>query len=142
MGLLKKLFGKKAPPAPEPPAPPPPLPPEPEPLHINEVTDKDLVELMASDEKVTIVDLRQTWEYKSGHIAGAIHVPIMYLPDKLDAIPKDHKIIMQCYHGYTSLDASGFLLENGWADENVFSLMGGMSQWVVSQGIESLVPEE
>ncbi|MEM7034065.1 MAG: rhodanese-like domain-containing protein [Chloroflexota bacterium] len=141
MGLFKKLFGKQPDPTPEPVVPPPP-PPEPEPLHINEVTVGELAELLASDEAVTVVDLRQPWEYTSGHITGAINVPIMYLPDHLDHIPKDQKVIMQCYHGFTSLDASGFLLENGWADDNVFSLMGGMSEWVVQQGMGSLVSEE
>ena len=89
-----------------------------------------------------MVDLRQTWEYTSGHIIGAINVPIMFLPDKLDLIPKDQKVVMQCYHGFTSLDASGYLLENGWSEDHVYSLMGGMSGWVVDQGLESLVAEE
>jgi rhodanese-related sulfurtransferase len=45
---------------------------------------------------------------------------------------------MQCYHGYTSLDASAYLIQNGWQADQVSSLAGGMSGWVASQGIESL----
>ena len=141
MNFFKKLFGKPEPTLPEPP-PPPPLPPEPEPLHVNEVSCQELNTWLEGNEPISLIDLRQTWEYESGHIAGAINIPMMNLPAKLAELPKDQKIVIQCYHGYTSLDASGFLLENGWADEHVFSLMGGMSQWVVNQGIESLVPEE
>ena len=141
MGLFKKLFRKQTSPQSEPITPPPP-PPEPEPIHINEMTAGELVDLLASDEAVTVIDLRQPWEYSSGHIAGAVSVPIMQLPDKLDLIPKDQRVVMQCYHGYSSLDASGYLLENGWADDKVYSLKGGMSGWVVKQGMESLVREE
>lgn len=142
MGLFKKLFGKPEQKPAEPVPPPPPLPPQPEPLQINEISSQDLHKWLQGDEPVTVLDLRQTWEYESGHISQAINIPIMTIPDNLTAIPQDQKVVLQCYHGYTSLDVAGFLLENGWADEQVYSLTGGMSGWAAEFGLDSLVRQE
>jgi rhodanese-related sulfurtransferase len=137
MGLLKKLFGKKETLVVEERITPPP-PPEPEPIEVREVTAHELGNLLELDGPVTVVDLRQAWEYNSGRIPGAINVPMMELPARLKDLPKEGHLIMQCYHGYTSLDASAYLIQNGWQADQVSSLAGGMSGWVASQGIESL----
>ncbi len=63
---------------------------------------------------------------------------MLQLPGKLDEIPKDRKVVMQCYHGISSLDAAGYLIQKGWDASNVASLSGGMSGWVATQGIETL----
>jgi rhodanese-related sulfurtransferase len=140
MGLFKKLFNKQTkaegvrPTA----LSPPPPPAAPEPLQITEVTPADLVAMLQAGEPITIVDLRQVWEYSSGHIPGAVSIPMLQLPGKLDEIPKNRKVVMQCYHGITSLDAAGYLIQKGWDAANVASLSGGMSGWVATQGIEAL----
>jgi hydroxyacylglutathione hydrolase len=124
------------------PGPPPPLPPEPEPLLINEIEPDELNELIQTGDDVTIIDLRQSWEYGSGHIPGAISLPIMELPRRRNEIPQDRPVVLQCYHGISSLDAAGYLIENGWEIDKIRSLSGGMSGWTISQGIDSLVKEE
>lgn len=144
MDFLRRLFGKKqtnetntqaA-------APPPPPPPEPEPLQINELTVAALQAMRQNGRPVTVVDLRLAWEYSSGHIPEAINIPMMELPLKLDEIPKDRPVIMQCYHGFSSLDAAGYLIENGWDAAQVFSLSSGMSGWVANHGVESLEKDD
>jgi rhodanese-related sulfurtransferase len=39
------------------------------------------------------------------------------------------------------LQASAFLIENGWSAERVASLSGGIAGWVQAHGLESLVAE-
>jgi len=140
MGLFKKLFGKQDKIAPAGPALSLPNgpPPEPEPLQITEVTPADLVALLKTGEPITVVDLRQVWEYGSGHIPGAVNIPLMQLPAKSHEIPQDRPVVMQCYHGFTSLDAAGYLILNGWDAAKVASLSGGISGWVASQGLAGL----
>lgn len=146
MGFLKKLFGRnkeEAVPAP-PPAPSPPVSPEPEPemLEINEMTVQELQEQMNASEDLVVVDLRQAWEYTHGHIPGAVSIPMMEFIGRYEEIPQDKKVIMQCYHGFTSLDASGFLIENGWKPEQIYSLSGGITDWVQTFGMEALERDE
>jgi len=133
MRLFKKLFGTQKRVITEQASPP-----SPEPLSIKELSADALVALLQADSPVIVVDLRQTWEYNSGHIPGAINIPMMQLPARLTEIPKDQTVIMQCYHGVSSLDVSGYLITNGWDAEKVISLSGGISGWVASQGMEAL----
>jgi rhodanese-related sulfurtransferase len=143
MGLLKKLFGgkeKKEAAEPAPAAPPEPEP-EPEPLRINEVSPHELKARLDNGDNLIVVDMRQPWEYQSGHIPGAMPMFINEIPARMNELPKDTDVVFQCWHGNTSLQASAFLIENGWSAERVASLSGGIAGWVQAHGLESLVAE-
>lgn len=131
MSFLKKLFGKAEPPAPRPTPPPP---PEPAPIRITEILPADLKARLDNGDNVIVVDMRQSWEYHSGHIPGARHMFIQDIPAQMAELPKDRDIVLQCWHGNTSQDASAFLIQNGWEAGRVFSLRGGMAGWVNAFG--------
>ncbi len=137
MNFLKKLFGgdtqkEKTPPSASSPAP------APEPIQITEISPQQLKERLNNNHEVMVVDMRQAWEYQAGHIPGARHMFIQEIPARAAELPKDADIVFQCWHGNTSLDACGFLIENGWPAERVSSLSGGMAGWVQAHGQESL----
>lgn len=148
MGLLQKLFGRgkkeSAPATPAQAAPPPKPTPEPEPeeamLEIKETMIHELNDSLEKGQDVVVVDLRQPWEYAQGHIPGAISIPMMQFMERHEEIPKDKPVVVQCYHGFTSLDASGFLITQGWSAENVSSLNGGITGWIQTYGIDALEP--
>lgn len=123
------------------PMPTPVSEPEPEPIQVNEILPDELKERLDENDDVVVIDMRQTWEYQSGHIPGATHIFIQEIPARLNELPKDRDIVFQCWHGNTSLDASAFLIENGWDSERVFSLSGGIAGWVQAHGTESLVTD-
>lgn len=144
MSFLKKIFGGKeskenVQPTPAVLAPEP--EPEPEPLTIQEISPQDLKARLDQGDNLIVVDMRQAWEYESGHIPGAIHIFINEIPSRLSELPKDTDIVFQCWHGNTSLDASGFLIENGWPAERVASLRGGIAGWVQTHGMAGLVQD-
>ena len=136
MGFLKKLFGggKNIEDVP----PPPPPEPEPEPIEIQHILANDLKVRLDNGDAVLVVDMRQTWEYESGHIPGAKHIFIQEIPARLAELPKDTDIVFQCWHGNTSQDATAFLIQNGWDANRVSSLVGGISGWVQTFGMEGL----
>ncbi len=113
-------------------------------LEIKEIMPQDLQKRIdaGKGDEMMIVDMRQDWEYTQGHIPGAVSMPAMALTMRLDELPKDKEIILQCYHGFTSLDASAYLIDNGWDADKVVSLSGGMSGWVEALGMQSLVSED
>lgn len=142
MSFIKKVFGKKE--AKEPsiekqPAPPP--PPQPEPIQINEVSPHELKARLDNGDELIVVDMRQAWEYQAGHIPGAKHIFIQEIPARLDEFPKDTDIVFQCWSGITSLDASGFLIQNGWDSSRIFSLSGGIGGWTSTFGPQGLVKD-
>ena len=48
-----------------------------------------------------IVDVRSTYEYQSGHVPGAIHIPFWtaFTTDKLDGYDKNSVVVLYCAHG-------------------------------------------
>jgi len=136
MSFLKKLFGgeKK-----EPESVPATSPtPEPEPIRITEITPTELKSRLNNGHEMIVVDMRQAWEYQSGHIPGAKHMFIQEITGRVNELPKDVDIVFQCWHGNTSQGACGFVIENGWPAERIFSLQGGMAGWVQANGPDSL----
>lgn len=143
MSLLKKLFGKKGQeerPGTVPPTASPP-PSAPEPLRITEITPQELMSQFRNGNSPLVIDMRSQWEYQAGHIPGAINMFIQEIPARFNELPKNKPLVFQCWHGNTSLDASGFLIQNGWPASNVASLNGGIAGWVQVHGQGSLEKE-
>ncbi len=74
-----------------------------------------------------VIDVRGKSEYAEKHIVGAQHVPLGYLVDRLQEIPRDRTIITQCASGYRSQIAASLLLANGF--EDVVTLNEGEECW-------------
>jgi rhodanese-related sulfurtransferase/DNA-binding transcriptional ArsR family regulator len=64
-------------------------------LDFETVTIDELLEKLESG-KVTIVDVRSESEFKQGHIANAISIPIEELSKRLKELPKRTEIIAYC----------------------------------------------
>ena len=67
--------------------------------------------------KKIIIDVREPFEYKEGHIAGALNIPPTSLlsgTKELENIPKDAEIIVYCRTGSRSNVASHILHSMGY----------------------------
>lgn len=62
---------------------------EPEFIHVDQ-----LVEHVLAHEPVTIVDVRSPDEYASGHIKGAVSVPLRDLAANVALVPKEHLVAL------------------------------------------------
>lgn len=83
-------------------------------------------------EGVTVIDVRTDAEYASGHVPGALHVPLSDLtPDHkvLAVMPKDEPVYFVCASGGRSARASDMAAKAGWHAVNV---LGGTSAWVAA----------
>jgi len=77
---------------------------------------------------VQVVDLRGASEYKTAHIAKAENIFVGTLPDHLDEVKKDRKVIIHCQSGDRSSIAYSILAKNGFT--NIVNFSGGMNEWV------------
>jgi hydroxyacylglutathione hydrolase len=77
---------------------------------------------------VQLVDLRGASEFKTGHIAKAENIFVGTLPDHLDEVSKDRKVIIHCHSGDRSSIAYSILAKNGFT--NILNFGGGMNEWV------------
>ena len=69
-----------------------------------------------------IVDVRETYEYKRGHIKGSINIPLSRLRSSLTEIPKDRPVYLHCRTGQRSYNAVMALQNLGY--DNVYNITG------------------
>jgi hydroxyacylglutathione hydrolase len=74
-----------------------------------------------------LLDVRSTNEYVEGHVPGSIHVPLGYLLDSLDALPRESKIAVHCATGSRSQLASILLRGRGFC--GVCNVSGGFDAY-------------
>lgn len=75
----------------------------------------------------TIVDVREADEWASGHIAGAVHIPLGSLAARAGELDPARPVITVCRSGRRSLEAVTLLNAAGIFDAR--SMAGGMMAW-------------
>ncbi len=84
-------------------------------------------ERLAAQGKVVIVDVRKRSEWDEGHIAGALHVPLAELQQRMGEIPEGKPLVIHCESGGRSSVAASVLRARGRPD--VSNLKGGIVAW-------------
>jgi rhodanese-related sulfurtransferase len=80
-----------------------------------------------SDARTILVDVREVKEYKTGHIPGAINIPLRTLTHNLTQISPDSKVIVYCSTGYRS--AMAVMTLNLLGYENVLGFPPSFTGW-------------
>jgi molybdopterin/thiamine biosynthesis adenylyltransferase/rhodanese-related sulfurtransferase len=105
---------------------------------IEEVDPSEVKELL--DEGVTVVDVRESEEFATGHLPRAKHVPRGYLESRIEGVVPDRstQVILYCASGNRSAYAARTLKQElGY--EHVRSMTGGITLWK-DRGYEVDVP--
>ncbi|MDC7219710.1 MAG: rhodanese-like domain-containing protein [Spirochaetales bacterium] len=87
---------------------------------------KRLIKLIESDSAFTLIDVRTSGEYASGHIPGARNIPYESVGDSLKKTAKDGEIVLYCQSGSRARAAKATLAGKGYS--NVWNF-GGIGQW-------------
>ncbi|MEO1288674.1 MAG: rhodanese-like domain-containing protein [Chloroflexota bacterium] len=73
-----------------------------------------------------LIDVRTPQEFASGHIAGAINIPVDQIVNRLDEIPQNIAVVVYCQSGNRSGRAASILSDNNYND--IYDL-GGITRW-------------
>ncbi|MEB3102554.1 MBL fold metallo-hydrolase [Ferviditalea candida] len=87
----------------------------------------ELAEAILNNE-VHVIDVRNDSEWNEGHLPNAQHIMLGYLEDRLETVPKDKTIVMQCKGGGRSAIASSVMQAHGIT--SIINLEGGYDAWV------------
>lgn len=68
---------------------------------------------------VFLLDVRTAEEYASGHVPGAVNIPIDELRPRLDELPKDREIWSYCYVGQRSYIGVRMMVQHGFDAKNI-----------------------
>lgn len=92
----------------------------------NSITTEEVFNLIDS-ERVAIIDVRESYEYKSGHIRGAYNIPLSKIETIINySFANNQKIVVYCQSGNRSKMALAKLLDMGYT--NVYD-MSGIDSW-------------
>jgi rhodanese-related sulfurtransferase len=97
---------------------------------VPELFPAELAEALSGDPAaVQVLDVRTEGEWRRGHIAGAINVPIHRLKQRLASLPLDrHRpVVAICLSAHRSIPAVRLLRRAGFRDAK--QLAGGMYSW-------------
>jgi len=91
--------------------------------------DIDEARRMLERPGTVLVDVRESDEWRQGHIPQAVGIPRGFLELRIEEKVPDHNapVILQCASGTRSLLAARSLHEMGY--ENLFNLNGGFNAW-------------
>jgi len=85
--------------------------------------------------EVELVDVREEWELELAQIAGARHLPLGELVERLDELPRERDVVFICHAGVRSMHACHIAKSAGI---RAINLRGGIEAW--STEVDPRVP--
>ena len=81
----------------------------------------------ALGEGATVIDVREPWEFATGHVPGARLVPLATVPQAIGDLPADEPVYVICAVGARSAQAAHYLSQRGIDARTVD---GGTGEWI------------
>ena len=93
------------------------------------MSQRELMQRMAENDVMLILDVREPDEYSSAHLPGAINIPHTEILARIDELPGDrgNEIIVHCQSGRRAAIARATLKNEGYT--NVRELSGHFAEW-------------
>ena len=93
---------------------------------IRQMSVFELKDRMDNKDDFILLDVRESNEVNICALNGAIHMPMMTIPNSLSELDMDKEIVVMCHTGMRSFQVCQYLEENGYSAVN---LQGGIDQW-------------
>ena len=102
-----------------------------------QIAAEDVKLALDHGEKLTLLDVREPWEFEVARLEGATLSPMGDVPSRAhqELDPEEH-IVVFCHRGVRSLNVTNWLREQGF--EKAQSMAGGIDRW--SKVVDSSVP--
>ena len=94
---------------------------------VDSVLPRDLAKQLASDTPPVVLDVRSDPEWNTGHIPGALHIPVGEVESRLAEIPRDRDVVVHCGVAPRARAAEAILIKSGHG--RVQHLEGGFTAW-------------
>lgn len=92
-----------------------------------QITPHELDEWLGDRRKLSVVDVRERWEWDLGHIAGATLLPLGELARAVSSLDPAAETVVYCHHGPRGRAAAERLTALGF--QRVYNLAGGIDAW-------------
>ncbi len=92
-----------------------------------QVSPPDLARRRAAERDLIVLDVREPSEWAEGHVAGARHIPMREVPQRVAELPRDRRIAVVCAGGARSSLVASVLERQGFTE--LLNVWGGMTGW-------------
>ena len=94
---------------------------------IASISPETFAEELAANEEKIVIDSRKPGEFDGGHVINAVNIPLDFVNEQLNEIPKDEEFYLHCAGGYRSVIMSSILKARGYHNMiNVEKGFGGI----------------
>jgi rhodanese-related sulfurtransferase len=83
---------------------------------VRRLDSRSLASTLRSDSPLVVVDVRERYEFDTGHIPGAVSLPLGELAARSGELPRNTPVAAYCAHGYRSVTAVSVLEQLGFTD--------------------------
>ena len=90
----------------------------------------DEAKAMLDSGNAVVIDVRQPDEWASGHVAGAIHIPVDDVLARIDELPTDKDLLFICAMGVRSGLACEMAAAMNLATDRLFNIEEGTPAWI------------
>ena len=100
---------------------------------VKDVEPQELYQLLkacSNGDCPTIVDVREPWEYRQGHVPGAVLMPLGQLSARFAELDPQRPVVVICASGNRSQSAAALLGQKGF--KTIYNVLGGTGAWVYS----------
>ena len=93
-----------------------------------QISPGEVKQRLDAGEKLRLLDVRETFEYRQAHIEGSELIPMRGVRQALPSFEAEETpLIIFCHHGMRSLQVVNWLREQGV--ERCSSMEGGIDRW-------------
>ena len=97
-------------------------------MPLRSLTPREVVELQSkTGAALTLLDVREPWEYERVHLPDCLHIPMDDLRARLTELDPQRTYVVLCHHGNRSRQVTAFLQARGFSQ--VINLAGGIEAW-------------
>lgn len=103
---------------------------------VDDLTPADLAARRARGDVVTVLDVREPWEFDLASLPDSMLIPLSTLPTAANRLDPDAEYVVLCHHGMRSEMAANWLRTQGFM--RVRNLVGGIDAWSVE--VDASIP--
>jgi adenylyltransferase/sulfurtransferase len=104
--------------------------------NVGQLRPHALAEQLRRPDRPLLLDVRELEEWQLCRIAGAVHLPLNQLAQRLEELDREREVVIYCHHGIRSQLAAELLSRQGFL--HVRNLVGGIDAW--SREVDPRIP--
>ena len=94
---------------------------------IRQLDTNELQAALNDGDKPALIDVREPWEYRNGHVPGARLIPMGELPKRVGELDAAQPLVLICESGSRSQNAAAWLAQKGF--KHLYNAREGTGGW-------------